>query len=93
MKIITAAQLAAIREANEKVKGTEHWYYYQMPCDLKRESGSGWFFIGYAIPFSVNDTPVKTFKGKQYIMASPLCRYTLTPNVLEFLNDLQEKEG
>ena len=101
MKVITANQLQAIREASEKLKGSTNYSKYYMSCEYKSDNGR-WVFLGHYIPHTTTDCPIKKYRDTLYIMTSPTERYTITEDVLELLEaspalstiqSLREKSG
>ena len=62
MKTITAAQLEAIFNANEALKGTAEYSRYYMEYEYKHNGK--WKYGGCGVPFQKQtDLPVRTYKG------------------------------
>lgn len=75
--------LSIIQIENEKLKGTNDYNKYYMPCDNK--TNGKWHFIGWYAPMEKEAT-VKKVKDKYYLMIGKDSRYELTEEVNKLIN-------
>ena len=83
-KEFTQKMLEALKEAQNSVKGTDLYYKFDMPLDIKSEKGKWLFAKVYGIPYSTGI--IKTFKDKTYIITNNDHRYEVIDEVKRLLN-------
>ena len=93
-KTLTPDEMKTLRDAHLSVLGTPDYQKYLMENTWKtrRPSGrwTGWYWIGWRIPYSHNAATIKKVGGKVYIMTDnddgSIERYEVTPEVNELLS-------
>ena len=87
---LTKNQCELLRNANDKLRGTNDYNRYHMECTVRSESGK-WLFCSWSAPRS-NHLTVKTVRGVTYLYENdeffPDCvyRYAVNDAVKKLLN-------
>lgn len=99
-KIVTASEIALLREADDRVKGTNDYTKYHMMIEYKTKVGgrwSPWKFLTWSVPYP-QDMKVSKFKDKIFLSTEghnvlgneEITRYTLTEEVNKILKVYEE---
>jgi|GEM_PF-6999443 len=84
MKTISASEINKIREASDKLKGTNEYNKYYMEIDTK--CSNTWKFLSHGLPMTGSiDGIIKKVKNRTYLIIDDT-RYELRDVHIELLN-------